>query len=99
MSNGADLIKKERNRQITEEGWTTAHDLEHESNELEFAAISYALPVNSPERQGLVFWPWPWKTWKPIKSSRIKELVKSGALIAAAIDLELAKKPRSDRNV
>ena len=41
---GIELIAKERERQISEEGWAAEHDDEHEMGELASAAICYASP-------------------------------------------------------
>jgi hypothetical protein len=38
---GIELIAAERNRQLTREGWTPAHDDEHEHGELGLAAVAY----------------------------------------------------------
>jgi hypothetical protein len=43
--NGIELIAAERQRQIEVEGWTPAHDDEHEGNQLAMAAACYASPV------------------------------------------------------
>lgn len=40
MADGIELIKRERERQITEEGWTVAHDDEHVHGELAQAAAT-----------------------------------------------------------
>lgn len=42
--NGVDLIKAERMRQVTEEGWTEEHDKAHHQGELAWAAVCYAAP-------------------------------------------------------
>lgn len=42
---GAELIVKERRRQIQEEGWTSEHDDQHSKGELALAAVCYATPV------------------------------------------------------
>ena len=80
--NGADLIKQERERQIYSEGWNSEHDDEHTNNELALAAVCYTLPTNYLSSH----WPSTWdKKWfKP--TTRIRNLVKAGALIAAEID-------------
>ena len=44
MKNGIDLITEERDRQISQEGWTHEHDDDHEAGELARAAACYALP-------------------------------------------------------
>ena len=96
--NGIDLIKKERERQIEEEGWTASHDDEHTEYELTQAAVSYALEAARTGLRAHIFPPhlWPWGTewWKPLppdgeiiyKPHSIRMLEKAGALIAAEID-------------
>ena len=41
---GIELIARERERQIAEEGWTPEHDDEHEMGELAMTAVCYASP-------------------------------------------------------
>lgn len=41
---GIDLIREERVRQVTQEGWTPEHDEQHEDGELALAACCYASP-------------------------------------------------------
>ena len=92
--NGIELIAKERQRQIDEEGWTSEHDAEHINGELANAAASYAMTDYMRERlQRLAntegcppTFQWSLEWWKPCPDDRIKELVKAGALIAAEID-------------
>ena len=102
-SSGAKLIVDERKRQIMVEGWTVAHDDEHNGGEMAAAAACYAIPANY-WRQAIKFqlffkllWPWDLRWWKPRPDDRIRELVKAGALIAAEIDrlqrLEQRKEP------
>lgn len=82
-----EMIAAERARQIEAEGYSSGHDSEHESNELAWAAVAYAMPytVNGLTREEL--WPWPrGDGFKPSPDDRIRELVKAGALIAAEID-------------
>lgn len=97
---GVDVIAKERERQKNVEGWTSEHDDEHVNGELAQAAACYAhnyfdyrLDFTKPvvvDPDNL--WPSEWdKSWyKPAKDcsieSRIRELSKAGALIAAEID-------------
>lgn len=83
---GIDLIRAERERQVSVEGWTAEHDDEHYGGDLAHAAAHYAL---TPSHRYLVDWPWP----EPPKGhdafygpERIRDLVKAGALIAAEID-------------
>lgn len=41
---GIELIAAERARQMAVEGWTAAHDAEHDRGELAIAAVCYASP-------------------------------------------------------
>jgi len=93
MKTGAELIADERARQTNEEGWIKEHDAKLEEEELAYAAICYAFP-NGTVKPDIVddFWPWESCWWKPTPDDRIRELVKSGALIAAEIDRLQAKK-------
>lgn len=80
------LIAAERSRQVSDEGWTSEHDDAHGSGEIACAAAALAWPISrdisdGPGKDDL--WPTGW-AWKP--SSRRRELVKAGALIAAEID-------------
>jgi len=93
MATGVELIVAERERQISGEGWTPAHDDEHSRGEMAWAAVCYAAPgsVYSVYRRprGFVFVdPWPWaEEWdKRDKDNRVRHLAKAGALIAAEID-------------
>lgn len=94
---GVDYIANERQRQIEKEGWTPEHDDEYIFGELAQAAACYAHP-NRINRLDMVGWPTDWdlKWWKPSENSdidgRIKELSKSGAMIAAEIDRLLRMK-------
>ena len=63
--NGVELIAQERERQITEEGFTAAHDDEHNNFSLASAAACYASPdlIFVEKRfDGEVHFvdPWPW---------------------------------------
>lgn len=81
------LIKKERERQIVEEGWTKEHDSHHNYLEFVKAAISYCI-VNFSEEQAKedskAWWPWDENWYKP--KDNLRNLIRAGALIAAAID-------------
>lgn len=87
MKTGAQLIADERKRQIEKEGWTKEHDSQHNYLEFVKAAISYCI-VNFSEEQAKedskAWWPWDEKWYKP--KDNLKDLVRAGALIAAAID-------------
>lgn len=80
ISGGAALIARERERQVSAEGWTTQHDDRHTNAELVRAAQAYIEPTRVAE-----VWPWEESWWKP-STDPIRNLVKAGALIAAEID-------------
>lgn len=82
---GHELIAQERERQIKEEGFNKEHDAEHSVEVLVAAAISYAM-YDQPGCEDAAEENWPWDDcwWKP-KDHR-KNLIRAGALIAAAID-------------
>lgn len=90
--NGVELIAAERQRQMDQEGWTMAHDDEHDSGELAAAGAAYAINAADqlhPYSQGdgnnePVCWPWGRECWKP--KDPLRDLVRAGALIAAEID-------------
>lgn len=100
---GAGRIAVERARQKLPveaggEGYDAAHDAEKEgSDSLAIAAVCYATP---PRMRRMVAggrpleWPWDTDYWKP--KDRIRDLERAGALIAAALDVELARKGTSD---
>ncbi len=86
----------ERQRQVSEEGWTPEHDDAHTDESLVLAAICYACP---PARQVMAngavgrarlmipaSWPRSWAIdwWKP--KGRRRDLVRAGALIIAEIE-------------
>lgn len=86
---GVELIAAERKRQIEEEGWTPERDASaHPYGELAVAASVYARRpedrVYHADQRYPTDWPWSPKWWKP--GTRIRELSKAGALIAAELD-------------
>lgn len=85
FKSGAQLIMDERNRQINEEGYDAQHDACHSTEIFVEAAIAYLLADINPE---LARETWPWEDcfWKP--KSKLRNLERAGALIAAAIDKE-----------
>jgi len=105
--NGAELIYKERNRQLRDEGWTPQHDDAHSGGELSRAAECYvvaaqtAMVRDDAARYHKVFGadqaadgPGDEGWWKP-SNDPIRNLVKAGALIAAEIDrLQRAEEER-----
>lgn len=90
---GVGRIAQERLRQVQEEGWTPDHDDEHKNGQMALAGALYATPVAMYQEyrhaRGVSFadaWPWDEKWDKRDKGSRLRNLEKAGALIAAEID-------------
>lgn len=86
MTTGIELIAQERERQ-GQLGFDADHDREHGSLILISAAVAYAITGagNSPAAAAL-HWPWGLSSFHPRGSRR--DLIKAGALIAAAIDAQ-----------
>lgn len=86
MKTGAQLITEERNRQIEVEGYDKEHDENHDIDTFVKAAISYAIVdlKGSEKKYSYAWWPWEEIYWKP--KDRLRNLIRAGALIAAAID-------------
>lgn len=84
---GTDMIREERRRQIEVEGYDTMHDRHHTPQVLCRAAVGYALhedPSKLVADAAANLWPWAKDFWKP--KDQLRNLVRAGALIAAAID-------------
>lgn len=99
---GADLIRIERQRQVSVEQYTAEHDAGHTA-ELISAAKVYAdhsrflvwHPGAWPPAAREVIntpqeWPWDGSYYKP-SGDPIRDLTKAGALIAAALDVLIAE--------
>jgi len=96
--NGMELIAAERCRQIAGGRYTPEHDARHKFGELALAGglyaqaaaevIEYQTLGSIPEVRVMppLFWPWSREDWKPTPDDPRSQLVKAGALIAAAID-------------
>ena len=100
IKSGIELIADERQRQIEVEGYSAQHDSQHNASDFVYAAIAYTeaakVGVNCIEigntneteimlrkaEMGKIY-PFGWD-FKP--STYVRDLVKAGALIAAAID-------------
>ena len=82
MTKGIKLINDERDRQIHVEGYDEKHDFQHTADQLICAAVAYLHASNEPMAIG--YWPFDDESWKPkdMKSN----LIKAGALVAAALD-------------
>jgi len=96
---GANRIAGERERQITEEGWSNQHDdQEHYYGELALAGAAYATCANEDlkdTKHAPSFWPWRVEDWKP-SDDPVRNLEKAGALIAAEIDRRLRKRAEDE---
>lgn len=91
---GVALIAQERGRQIQEEGYDDAHDA-GQGHALARAGVAYAIAGTGhvvdvdDDVEAWQWWPWSTEAWKP-SYDLVRNLVKAGALIAAAIDAHLA---------
>lgn len=91
---GAVLIRQERERQIQEEGYDAAHDA-GKGHALARAGVAYAIAGTGhvtdvdDDVEAWQWWPWSTDAWKPSRDL-VRNLVRAGALIAAAIDAHLA---------
>lgn len=81
---GAVQIANERQRQIEQKGYTADHDVFHDPWELVHAAIAYAVCASDLPLRPDTIWPWESSTFKPEDTKA--NLVRAGALLAAAID-------------
>lgn len=79
---GAEMIATERTRQIKVESYTIEHDAHHHPETLVRAAIAYLMAADGNPAE---WWPWDASAFKP--GDRRRELIKAGALIAAALDV------------
>lgn len=94
-ASGSELIAQERARQIQEEGYDAAHDA-GQGHALARAGVAYAIAgtgvAGDPEadHEAWSWWPWSREAWKPDDEDMVRNLVRAGALIAAAIDAHMA---------
>jgi hypothetical protein len=102
---GAKLITEERIRQQRDpaekgfegEGYDSHHDQRHTDKELARAALAYLLEYAEPRAASALppgWWPWRVSDWKPTED-KVRQLAKSGALIAAEIDRLLVERGQS----
>lgn len=95
IKTGASLIAEERLRQFNEENYTDSKDDYYWQRELAIAALCYLRRVIYGGIKCPKVWPWPRNAWNP--KSKIRDLVRAGALIAAEIDRLQREAAHSDR--
>lgn len=83
VNTGVELIAEERARQ-QKIGYDKTHDLRHPTEAFVNAAAAYLYAALGETSKGESLWPWDSLYFKPKSAKR--NLVKAGALIAAAID-------------
>lgn len=94
MSPGALAIIAERNRQISQEGWTPEHDLAHRHGELSRAGAAYLLWCAGLPDLARQAWPWALSQFNP-KDDHRKNAVRGTSLGLAELDrMQLARKER-----
>jgi hypothetical protein len=98
LPSGLQLIRAERRRQKTREGWTAKHDDSHTDGTLMAAARCYERCAQVQAQYGEIprrlasaydFTPknWPWEPqWFKLGGTAVRTLVKAGALFQAEVD-------------
>jgi hypothetical protein len=84
---GKEIILQERQRQISQEGWTAEHDDQHVNGELEKAANCYyefADDDDYTDTKVHEYWPWEASWWKP--KSQLEDYKRAGALYRAEME-------------
>lgn len=90
----------ERQRQVTDEGWSAKHDDTHRDGQMATAAACYAVfepaRIISPSFTDWAVdcWPWSYEWFKP--SDRRRNLVKAAALMIAEIERLDREEPHDD---
>ena len=84
LSNAAQSVIAERQRQQSAEGWTPEHDDQYGESQLLWASSCYVLNTIHSFNRIPLDWPWEPEWWKPTNPRR--DLVKAGALILAEIE-------------
>lgn len=101
---GVDLIKRERSRQILDEGYDAEHDDRYNRGDLAVIAATLAVDgtdakVTDPHERGSGADPWSLlrKHGYEAGGDDIRKLTIAGALIAAEIDRRLRRRAREGR--
>lgn len=82
-----ELIQRERQRQIDQEGWSKEHDDKHTKCELKAAGdCYYEYAMNNDYEDKVIprWWPWQKKWWKP--KNQVQDFMKAGALYIAEME-------------
>lgn len=83
MSAAAVAILAERQRQVTQEGWSESHDDDHYPGSLARAGAAYALWNTGWARGTIRSDIWPWNPTELRPYSERRDLIRAGALILA----------------
>tara|TARA_B100002049_G_scaffold145952_1_gene108412 strand:+ start:5552 stop:5896 length:345 start_codon:yes stop_codon:yes gene_type:complete len=96
---GCAAICKERARQKEVKGYDFERDLQvyYENEELASASLAYAM--NNTDWRREEFWPWHQEFWNPTPDNRQREFEKSGALMAAQLDVTIAKNKNDETDL
>lgn len=114
-TSGVRRIAEERERQITEEGWSPEHDDTHQDGQLAKAAACYASPPavhlrelvwresgTNPYGEFVTKDPWPWgRVWdkRPSVSASFEERIKALAKAGALCAAEIERLERKRAKV
>ena len=79
-----DEIRKERERQVTDEGFLTENDDKYAQLQLIKATIAYCVSATDDRLSAMCWWPWHEGTFKPTTPRR--DLIKAAALLVAEIE-------------
>ena len=82
-----DLVKKEREKQISKHGYTIVHDRQHPKKAVLYGALAYLNSVIYSPNIGIEDWPFEEESFKP--EGDVNNLVKAAAMIIAEIDKRL----------
>ena len=94
-SPGITAMLAERREQIERFGFDREHDAQWRQGELVAAAIVYATqPGDKKDAPPPALWPWDDRWWKP--KTRVQNLIRAGALIAAELDRMVVPWPAED---
>lgn len=77
-------VLAERNRQLTAEGYSEAHDDKHISGQIAMGAAAYLAASTGHFAQANSMWPWEHRYFKSHGDER--DLVKAGAMVLAELD-------------